>query len=104
MGMICESVLSEFKELLSMCGGPNEKLRANYLLQQIIILPDAPSERIIGLRTTRKLALKNKIVYGTADYWYAPTLTANRAFVRTISQTGMSLYTIEHRPRALTGD
>ncbi|KAF5733963.1 hypothetical protein HS088_TW16G00404 [Tripterygium wilfordii] len=104
MGMICESVLSEFKDLVSMCGGPNEKLRANYLLQQIMIVPDSPSERIIGLPTTRKLALKNKIVFGTADYWHAPTLTANMAFVRAISQTGMSLYTIEHRPRALTGD
>ncbi|KDO55960.1 hypothetical protein CISIN_1g013647mg [Citrus sinensis] len=32
-GIICESVLSEFKELVSMCGGPNEKLRADELLK-----------------------------------------------------------------------
>lgn len=32
-GMICESVLSEFKELVLMCGGPNEKLRADELLK-----------------------------------------------------------------------
>ncbi|CAJ2657265.1 unnamed protein product [Trifolium pratense] len=31
-GIICESVLSEFKELVLMCGGPNEKLRANKLI------------------------------------------------------------------------
>lgn len=31
-GIICESVLSEFTELVLMCGGPNEKLRANQLL------------------------------------------------------------------------
>lgn len=48
--------------------------------------------------------MKNKIVFGTGDYWQAPTLTANMAFVRAISQTGMSLFAIGHRPRALTGD
>lgn len=34
-GIICETVLLEFKELISMCGGPREKLRANQLLKQL---------------------------------------------------------------------
>lgn len=34
-GIICESVHSEFQELVSMCGGPNEKLRANYILKHL---------------------------------------------------------------------
>lgn len=68
------------------------------------VVRDSPSERLIGLPTTRKLALKNKIVFGTGDYWHAATLTANMAFVRAVAQTGMSLFTIEHRPRALTGN
>ncbi|XVF30304.1 hypothetical protein REPUB_Repub16aG0045200 [Reevesia pubescens] len=102
-GIICESVLSEFKELVLMCGGANEKRRADQLLKCLLIVRDSPSERLIGLPTTRKLALKNKIVFGTGDFWQAPTLTANTAFVRAVAQTGMSLFTIEHRPRALTG-
>ncbi|KAJ7970136.1 UPF0415 protein C7orf25-like [Quillaja saponaria] len=102
--IICESVHSEFKELVMMCGGPNEKLRADKLMTCLRIVPDSPSERMTGLPTTRKLALKNKVVFGTGDYWHAPTLTANMAFVRAVSQTGMSLFAIEHRPRALTGD
>lgn len=32
-GIICETVHSEFKELVSMCGGPYEKLRADQLLK-----------------------------------------------------------------------
>jgi hypothetical protein len=32
-GIICETVHSEFKELVLMCGGPNEKFRANQLLK-----------------------------------------------------------------------
>ncbi|XP_040995663.1 uncharacterized protein LOC121241871 isoform X2 [Juglans microcarpa x Juglans regia] len=103
-GIICESVHSEFMDLVLMCGGPNEKFRANQLLKCLMLVPDGPSQRVMGLPTTRKLALKNKVVFGTGDYWLAPTLTANMAFVRAISQTGMSLFTIEHRPRALTGD
>ncbi|KAI5330656.1 hypothetical protein L3X38_030054 [Prunus dulcis] len=102
--IICESVRSEFKELVLMCGGPNEKLRASQLLNCLTVVPNSPSERMMNLPTTRKLALKNKVVFGTGDYWCAPTVTANMAFVRAISQTGMSLFTIEHRPRALTGD
>ncbi|KAK2990871.1 hypothetical protein RJ640_001971 [Escallonia rubra] len=103
-GIICESVCSEFKGIVAMCGGPKENLRANFLLKQLTIVPDSPSVRMMSLPTTRKLALKNKVVFGTGDYWHAPTLTANMAFVRAISQTGMSLFTLEHRPRALTGD
>ncbi|XP_061988178.1 uncharacterized protein LOC133706653 [Rosa rugosa] len=103
-GIICESVHSEFKELVSMFGGPNEKLRASHLLKYLTVVPDSPSKRMMSLPTTRKLALKNKVVFGTGDYWRAPTVTANMAFVRAVSQAGMSLFTIEHRPRALTGD
>lgn len=35
-GIICESVLSEFKELVSMCGGANEKHRADQLLKCLV--------------------------------------------------------------------
>lgn len=68
------------------------------------MVPDCPSSRLASLPTTRKLALKNKVVFGTGDYWHAPTLTANMAFARAVSQTGMSLFTIQHGPRALIGD
>ncbi|KAJ8536631.1 hypothetical protein K7X08_035032 [Anisodus acutangulus] len=103
-GIVCESVCSEFQELVSMCGGPNEKSRAKHFLEHLRVVPDCPSERLTGLPTTRKLALKNKVAFGTGDYWHAPTITANMAFVRAVSQTGMSLFTVEHRPRALVGD
>jgi hypothetical protein len=67
------------------------------------IVPDSPSARMMDLPTTRKLAMKNKIVFGTGDHWRASTLTANMGFIRAVSQSGMPLLTIEHRPRALIG-
>ncbi|KAK9106271.1 hypothetical protein Syun_022282 [Stephania yunnanensis] len=104
IGIVCESVVHEFKELVAMCGGPNERSRAHQLLKKLVVVPDNPSARMSGLPTTRKIAMKNKVVFGTGDCWSAPTLTANAGFVRAIAQTGMSLLTIQHRPRALTGD
>ncbi|XP_074372572.1 uncharacterized protein LOC141713179 isoform X2 [Apium graveolens] len=35
-GIICKTVRSEFKDLVSMCGGPNEKSRAKHLLEHLI--------------------------------------------------------------------
>ena len=35
LGIICESVHSEFKGLVLMCGGPNEKFRADQLLKHL---------------------------------------------------------------------
>ncbi|KAL0731727.1 hypothetical protein Bca4012_027821 [Brassica carinata] len=103
-GIVCKSVVSEFKELVSMYAGPNEKLRAEQLLKRLMVVNDNPTERVMGLPTTRKLAMKNKIVFGTGDRWGAPTLTANMGFVRAVAQSGMSLSTVDHSPRALTGD
>ena len=34
-GIICETVHSEFKELVLMYGGPNEKLRVSHLLKYL---------------------------------------------------------------------
>lgn len=68
------------------------------------VVDDCPSQRMVELPTTRKIAMKNKIIFGTGDHWSAPTLTANMGFVRAISQMGMSLITLGHKPRALTGD
>ncbi|KAK8356197.1 hypothetical protein V6Z11_A05G340900 [Gossypium hirsutum] len=112
-GIIYESVLSKFKELVLMCEGANEKHRADQLLKCLIVR-SAYCWKITGnsalfceiscLPTTRKLALKNKIVFGIGDYWRAATLTANMAFVRAVAQTEMSLFTIKHSPLALTGN
>ncbi|CAH8385402.1 unnamed protein product [Eruca vesicaria subsp. sativa] len=102
---LCVRVL--FKELVSMYGGANEKHRAEHLLKTLMLVNDNPTERVsvMGLPTTSKLAMKNKIVFGTGDRWGAPTLTANMGgFVRAVAQSGMSLPTIHHSPPALTGD
>lgn len=103
-GIVCETVVKQFQGVVSMGGGSGEKLRAQHLLKKLKVVPDCPSPRISSLPTTRHLALKNKVAFGTGDHWHAPTITSNMAFVRAVSQTGMSLFTLEHRTVALVGD
>ncbi|CAI9780466.1 unnamed protein product [Fraxinus pennsylvanica] len=102
--IICEIVHSEFEELISMCRGPNEISRDDHFLKILKVVPGCPSTRLMSLPSTRKLALKNMVVFGTGDYWHALNITANMAFVRAVSQTGMPLFVIEHRLRVLIGD
>lgn len=102
--MICDYAHEEFKNLISMCSGPNEKRRAECLLKRILVVPNNPSGRVKGLPDTGKIKLKHKLIFGTGDHWEAPTLTANMGFVRAVTQTGMSLLVLEHRPRALIGE
>ncbi|KAH9290162.1 hypothetical protein KI387_034279, partial [Taxus chinensis] len=101
--VISEYVHNEFRDLISMCSGTNEKRRAECLLKCILVLPNNPSARVMGLPETGKIKSKHKIIFGTGDHLHAPTLTANMGFVRAVLQTGMPLLVLEHRPRALVG-
>lgn len=68
------------------------------------MVPDTPSSRVMNLCETGKIKDKNKIIFGTGDFWQAPTLTANLSLVRAVRQTGMALSILEHKPRALVGE
>ncbi|XP_078427383.1 uncharacterized protein LOC144699916 [Wolffia australiana] len=100
-GIVCETALAEFKELVSMYGGQGEKARADLLLKSVRVVADYPSTRVSALPTTRKMPLKNKKIFGTGDQWHALTLSANEGFLRAVCQSGMSLLALVHRPRAL---
>ncbi|KAJ0970014.1 hypothetical protein J5N97_022891 [Dioscorea zingiberensis] len=65
-GIICESVCSEFKELISMCGGPNEKLRAEQLIKRLLIVPDCPSTPNNGFADNQKDSYEEQ---GCFWYW-----------------------------------
>lgn len=68
------------------------------------VVPDRPSNRVMSLPLSGRIKRRHKIVFGTGDFLNALTLTANMAFVRAARDKGMPIATLEHRPRALTGD
>ncbi|KAI5081871.1 hypothetical protein GOP47_0001614 [Adiantum capillus-veneris] len=84
-----ETVCKKFKSLVSLCGSFKEKIRAEELLQVIPVVADAVSTRVRSLSETGKIKEKNKVIFGTGDFWQAPTLTANLSFVRAVRQTGL---------------
>jgi hypothetical protein len=67
------------------------------------VVPTMASVRVNALGETGKIKPRHKLVFGTGDFWQAPTLTANMGFVRAVHQTGMALAIIQHRPCALMG-
>ncbi|KAI3871094.1 hypothetical protein MKX03_019836 [Papaver bracteatum] len=69
IGMICETVPLGVQGARINVWGPKERLRADQLLKHL-----------------SKIAAKNKVVFGTGDYWRAPTLTCKYGILRAISK------------------
>ncbi|KAG4909141.1 hypothetical protein JHK87_055257 [Glycine soja] len=64
-GLICESVLMELKEFVSMCGGPNEKLRADRLInclsfKQIILISSTFDPKAVSGYDKARLSVVRK--------------------------------------------
>jgi hypothetical protein len=101
--IISEYVLDEFRSIVLANGGTCENQRAEGLLGCLKVVPTMASVRVNALGETGKIKPRHKLVFGTGDFWQAPTLTANMGFVRAVHQTGMALAIIQHRPCALMG-
>jgi hypothetical protein len=101
--IISEYVLDEFRSIVLANGGTCENQRAEELLGCLKVVPTMASVRVNALGETGKIKPRHKLVFGTGDFWQAPTLTANMGFVRAVHQTGMALAIIQHRPCALMG-
>ena len=98
----CKTCVNAFKEIVATIGGPNEKQRANALLNDVKVVPDSPSERTLLLTNSSKINHRAKLVFGTGDHLKAITVTANKGFVRAASQCGVQFSVFEHEARALT--
>ncbi|KAF8722524.1 hypothetical protein HU200_022351 [Digitaria exilis] len=73
-------------------GGVGKLMAAPEEVTRASIVPDSPSARMMDLPTTRKLAMKNKVVFGTGDHWRSTTLTANMGFVRAVAQSAHVMF------------
>ena len=57
----CKTAIDDFKTILNTIGGPQEHIRANELLQEIIIVEDQPSSRAIALQSSAKIKDRGKV-------------------------------------------
>ena len=99
---VCETALRDFRAIVDVVGGPNERQRADKLLARVTVVPDQPSERALSLPITSSVRQRARTVFGTGDSLRAVTTTANIGFVRATAQAGVEFVTFLHPARALT--
>ena len=98
----CQTAVDDFATILGTVGGPEEKQRAENLLQQITVVPDQLSARSESLMTSAKVKDRARIIFGTGDAIQATTVSANVGFVRASGNQGVTFSVFLHEPRALT--
>ena len=57
----CKTAIDDFKTILDTIGGPQEHIRTNELLQEIIIVEDQPSSRALALQSSAKIKDRGKV-------------------------------------------
>lgn len=100
--VVTKTAISEFKNIISKVGGPEEKLRAENLLKICTIIEDNPSKSSLQLPTSSKMSDRSINIFGTADSLNIPTITGNVGFVRAAGQNGVDFCVLVHEPRVLT--
>ena len=99
---VCKSAVDNFKSILTMIGGVNEKERAKDLLCKVKIVDDCPSQRALGLMDSARIKERSRIIFGSGDSLKAKTTTANRSFIRAAHDQGVDFSVFLHSSRALT--
>ena len=63
----CQMAADDFRKILGIMGGKEEKARGEKLLQSLTIVEDAPSERAKTLKESASVKTRAKVIFGTAD-------------------------------------
>lgn len=100
--LVSHSAMNQFLEIVSKVAGPCEQERAKFWRESVSLVPDAPSDRVHGLRRSSRIRDFNCVVFGTADNLRIVTLSANTGFVRAAQNQGVELAVEFHPPRAFT--
>lgn len=98
----CQMAADDFRKILGIMGGPEEKARGERLLGSLTIVPDAPSERAKALKESASIKTRAKVIFGTADTLKALICSANSGFVRAAGGQGVNFAVHIHQSRALT--
>lgn len=95
----CQTAVEDFKNIVEMVGGENEKKRATELLSVVRVVPDVVSP---GLNLSGKVKGRSRLIFGTGQEHKAITVTANKGFVHASKHMGVAFAVVIHESRALT--
>ncbi|KAJ8984902.1 hypothetical protein NQ317_002742 [Molorchus minor] len=118
----CQTARDNFINIVETVGGPNEKIRAGKLLNEVTVLPDDAKSTNMSeedesmnkifdhvqftksepLKLGGKLKQRSLIIFSFGDRIRAVTVTANDGFVRAAKQQGVNFVVFVHESRALT--
>lgn len=79
----CPSAVEDFKKIVDIVGGIEEKRRAKAFLNYLTIVPDVPFE---DLKPSGKIKKRSLLIFGTGHKYKAVTVTANKGFVHAAKQ------------------
>lgn len=98
----CQSALDDYKGIVDLLGGEDEKARAQILINQLTIVPDCVSRKFGVLAESGQIKGRSKIIFGSADMLRCDILTSNEGFVRAAAGQGIHIPAMLHEPRALS--
>ncbi|AYV75324.1 MAG: hypothetical protein Terrestrivirus1_198 [Terrestrivirus sp.] len=83
---VCQTALETFKDIVKIVGGPNERDRADKLIDKLICIPDTLSPEIEEFRRDYILDQKNTTIFGTGDANNLCTITSNMNFINKLKR------------------
>ena len=78
----CQSALVDFQGLVETISGPEERRRSLDLIRRLRIVPDSPSDSVLGLKLTSSCKPRSRVIFGTADKLCMAVVTANTGLIR----------------------
>nr|CAG4636487.1 EOG090X0CWG [Eubosmina coregoni]SVE70045.1 EOG090X0CWG [Eubosmina coregoni] len=97
----CQSALVDFQGLVETISGPEERRRSLDLIRRLRIVPDSPSDSVLGLKLTSSCKPRSRVIFGTADKLCMAVVTANTGFIRSAACQGKNIAHFAHEPRVL---
>ncbi|XP_012263268.2 UPF0415 protein C7orf25 homolog [Athalia rosae] len=101
--IICRTAYDNFKNIISVIGGPNETERTEELMRRVEVVSDNPSERIMhALPLGGRIKDRSRLVFATGENMKSITVSANEGFVRAARMQGIECSVFLHEPRSLS--
>ena len=99
--VMCATAHRQFRNIVATIAGTRESARASRLLNQLALIPDAPSARSVILRPTNNLDTEDIMIFGTGDALGAITMTSDGKALRAMAAQGVRFATYLHAPAPL---